>query len=356
MILTILKYLGLCLAAASSIWGTTHELTTKTADNHKRLTKAGIISIFFVLIGLILSIISDDIGRKRAAQEQFAKVTAEAKRTNEITIASQPLTSLNFIFRFESSDTSFRKKMEKGDGDIRENEESVQGGVPSVPYEAMEYQAGLMPMLKFLAQLGDNKQKHSEVNEDNVASNGIIVLIPLDRSPNSVLSFGEIHSQVAWDDNDSASKLSASISTVQPRTTSPVTTKKFSVDSPSKYAIEWNLDPITLENSLNRANPAIRSGAKLPQVLNLVILRVAETLPFAYNNFALTSSNLWYANPNQVKPQVSNVSNMTFSATVNGFSELEYHYNLVSIYHKPLYNDWGEEIEIGCTILEFQLR
>jgi len=119
-ILTILKYLGLCLAAVSSIWGITHELTIKTADNRKRLTKAGIVSILFVVIGLVLSIISEDIGRKHAAQNQFAKVAAEARRTNEITIASQPLTSLKFVLQFESSDTSFRKKMEDGDQDIQE--------------------------------------------------------------------------------------------------------------------------------------------------------------------------------------------------------------------------------------------
>ncbi len=81
MIFTILKSIGLCLAAGSSIWGTTHELTIKTADNRKRLTKAGVVSILFVVVGLVLSIISDDIGRKHAAKEQFGKVAAEAKRT-----------------------------------------------------------------------------------------------------------------------------------------------------------------------------------------------------------------------------------------------------------------------------------
>jgi hypothetical protein len=359
MILTILKYLGLCLAASSSIWGLTHELTIKTADNRKRLTKAGIVSILFIAFGLVLSIISDDIGRKHAAKDQFKKVAAEARRTNEIIIASQPLTSLSFVLQFESSDTSLRKKMEEGNREIQENDSSVQGGVPRVPYEAIEYRYNLIPMMKFLGRLGYNKQKDSKANEEDEKndlsdSNGIVALIPLDDAPNSILSFGEISGQAAWDDGDSAHRLSAGLSP-QSGSILPFTTKEFPADGPSKYAIKWNLDPITLENSVDRANSEIRSGAKLPRVLNFVILGISETIPFAYNNFAITTSNPWHGNAEKDKIEIRNVSNMTLTAIVNGFSELEYHYKLVGIYHKPLYNDSGEVIEIGCTILEFRL-
>jgi len=364
MILTILKYLGLCLAAVSTIWGLTHELTVKTPDNRKRLTKAGIVSILFVAIGLVLGIVSDDIGRRQAAKEQFAKVAAEARRTNEIIIAAQPLTSLNFSLQFETADTGFRKQMEDAEKEIEENAMSSQGGVPRIPFEAMEYESSLIPMLKFLSQAGDKKNntaaKNEEAENNATDSNGIIALVPLDDAPNAILSFGEISGNAEWNNHDTANKLSAGFSSVdngaRTGTSSPQTSKTFATAGPSKYSIDWNLDPVTLESAVDRANAAIRSGAKLPRVLKLVILRIGATLPFAYNNFALTKSDPWHINKGDDTLKTTKLSNMTLTASVNGFTELSYQYKLVNVYQKPLYNDWGEEVEIGCTVFEFKLE
>ena len=55
MVLVILKYFGLCLAAASSVWGTVHNLTVQLPNGHKRLTTAGVISIVLTLTGLAVS-------------------------------------------------------------------------------------------------------------------------------------------------------------------------------------------------------------------------------------------------------------------------------------------------------------
>lgn len=360
MILTILKYLGLLLAAASSIWGTTHELTFKTADNHKRLTKAGFISMIFIIAGLILSIISDDIGRRKAAEEQFAKAAAEAKRTNEIIIASQPLTSLNLVLQFESSDTVFRGEMEEAEIAIQKNVLSEQGGVPKVPFEYMEYEHGLRPMLKFLAQFGDHTLKYPEVYHDdekngNADSSSIVALIPLDGSLNSILFFGDVRGQAAWDDYDTTNKAPGSISPNHSDVTAPLTGRKISVDSPSTYSISWNLDPVTLESSLHRTNTSIRAAAKLPQVINLVMLRIPGTLRFEKDGFAL-SSNSAVLYSDQIKDTLSKVPNMTLSATVNGFSEFEYHYKLNRVYNTPVYDNFGEEIDVRRTILEFRLN
>jgi hypothetical protein len=99
--LIMLKYAGLALAAASSIWVTVNVLTTTTANGQKELTPAGFVAIGLTILGLVTSIISDDLQRRRTAQISRQQVSAEAKRTNSIIIAGQPLTSgLSQGFRY----------------------------------------------------------------------------------------------------------------------------------------------------------------------------------------------------------------------------------------------------------------
>jgi len=65
MVLVVLKYLGLLVAASSSIWGTIHELTASGADQQKHLTHAGKVAIILTVSGLVISIISEDVERRR---------------------------------------------------------------------------------------------------------------------------------------------------------------------------------------------------------------------------------------------------------------------------------------------------
>ncbi|MNJ85782.1 hypothetical protein D3C87_32620 [compost metagenome] len=357
MILTILKFAGLFVAAASSIWGLTQELTFKTKDDRKRLTKAGKVSICFILFGLVSSIVSDHIGREYAAEDQKKKIEAEAKRTNEIIIATQPLTSLNFVLEFESSDSDFRKQMEDGNEKIQENDVSVQGGVPRAPHEAIEEIYSLIPMLKFLGQLGHYKQSGSTTfDEEDSESNGTIMLMPLDESHNTILSFARIYRKVEWyTNNPGDSSLNAKpIADLK----TPYTTKKISANGNSRYSIHWDLDPLTLEHSADRSNSEIRSNAKLPETLKLAILDISTILPFNENNFALTgATNLWHKEKSaHSKSDLGNISNITLRVVVNGFSEFEYSYKLLKAYHKPLYYSFGDEIEVACTMFEFSLE
>src|SRR5262245_59944264 len=87
--LTILKYLGLFLAAGSSIWGTVNTLTITAAHGRKRLTPAGGVSIALTICGLGISIVSEDLQRRQASSVHAEQVAAEAERTNEIIIAGQ---------------------------------------------------------------------------------------------------------------------------------------------------------------------------------------------------------------------------------------------------------------------------
>jgi hypothetical protein len=80
--LIVFKFLGLAIAAGSSIWATVNELTVQD-DGRKRLTRSGFIAIGLTIGGLVISIVFEDLQRRNTAREQAARVTAEAKRTNE---------------------------------------------------------------------------------------------------------------------------------------------------------------------------------------------------------------------------------------------------------------------------------
>ncbi|WP_271585823.1 hypothetical protein [Bradyrhizobium sp. CCBAU 53415] len=75
----MLKYAGLCLAAGFSIWGTVNELTDKALDGTRRLTKAGLVAISFTVLGLIISLVSEDLQRRENDASHAAQVAAEAK-------------------------------------------------------------------------------------------------------------------------------------------------------------------------------------------------------------------------------------------------------------------------------------
>lgn len=68
--LAVLKYVGLLVAAASSIWGTLHELT-ETRDGKKRLKPAGYAAIALIIVGLTINLVSsyfEKLGADRAVR------------------------------------------------------------------------------------------------------------------------------------------------------------------------------------------------------------------------------------------------------------------------------------------------
>jgi hypothetical protein len=75
--LVLLKYLGLCLAAGSSIWGLVNQLTVNAPDGRKRLTRAGTVAISFTVLGLIVSLVSDDLQRRASDAAHKEQILAE---------------------------------------------------------------------------------------------------------------------------------------------------------------------------------------------------------------------------------------------------------------------------------------
>ena len=124
----------------------------------------------------------------------------------------------------------------------------------------------------------------------------------------------------------------------------------------SSYRISWVLDPADLPKSIDRKNPSVASTAKLPRKLRFAILYDVKFWPFPKNDFADPHASLWTDNDGQLQEVTvgrDKLTSMTISITVNNLSELEYNYHLSKLYRLTVLNDFDDELELKCTVLEF---
>ncbi|MGO7998424.1 hypothetical protein ACC734_39775, partial [Rhizobium ruizarguesonis] len=78
-----------------------------------------------------------------------------------------------------------RDAMTRGQEKINENAKDVQWGVPSTPFEAEDYEDALLPLINYLARIGQqNIGKEKPPERKPISSSASIVLIALDNSPN----------------------------------------------------------------------------------------------------------------------------------------------------------------------------
>ena len=367
MILVIRKYLGLCVAAVSSVWGTTHELTVQSPNGKKRLTSPGVVAIVLTILGLAVSILFEDLQRRRTAIEQSQNLAAEAQRTNRIIISAQPLTSLTLSLWFRSGDEELRKEILAGADASIKNSENVQGGSPPVRLDAMEYYADIIPLLKYLARLGPDlgKDHKSHGVEDGTQThrNSIAAIIPLDDARNTVLSFGYIDGEAEPEGSDGSAKLSAGFAPINDYSGLGTTRRGKSWPwggfasgdtTSSTYELGWKLDPVTLKNSMDQAVQDIHATAKFPRVLKIAIFYDAGPLPFEKNNFALSSAEgLWSDEEWILNKTDKPVPDMELTLSVNGFDEIAYKYKLDQVHDVRLQDEYDDPFDARCTMLKF---
>ena len=359
--LRIVTYVGLSIsflaALTSQLWRSSVEVE---GTIRKRLTPAGWVSLGISAVGLLTGVASEVI-RSRV---EYAASQSTQQRTNELIASTQPLTSLSLHWQFSSSDPLLWKVMRDGENAIRENAESSQGGVPRIPFEIVDYDAALVPLLSFIARIGpksyDDWLEHGLTKPIDSAS--IVVLIPLDDSLNAILSLGQIDRKVDWYLSGQANALSAGFATSslrkKPRQGSSiphVSTKLAPTASgASSYTINWALDPTTLANSIDRMNAAVPSTAKLPRVLKIAVFYDMQILPFKEGDFANTAAeNLWTSSGQKDVVFNDTVRDVELVLSSNGSPEPAYKYTLKKIYRKELLNQNEDEIRTRCTLLEF---
>src|SRR5262249_18377308 len=125
-LLTLLKYAGLVIAAASAIWGTTSEMTT-VYEGRKRLTHAGYIAICFTVFGLLISVVSNILEDTQKVYDQNATLLAEVKRTNRIIMSSQPLTSLGLFWDINITNLPLQKLVSSSHEEVMAEAGNKQG-------------------------------------------------------------------------------------------------------------------------------------------------------------------------------------------------------------------------------------
>src|SRR5262249_2845812 len=120
-------------------------------------------------------------------------------RFDELIAATQPLSALSLQLHFASSNSRLRKRMRDGEDRVMENAMSSQGGTPAVPFEVVDYEEKLLPLLRYVARIGPRVyDDRIELENEKVDEHSIVVLMPLDESHNAILSFAHISSEVSW--------------------------------------------------------------------------------------------------------------------------------------------------------------
>jgi hypothetical protein len=337
----------------------------------------------------LLSVARDDIEKNldrtihgfQESQQRFAETQANIvaskqevlennlRRTNEIIVAVQPLTSLSLTWESTSTSAGLRQAITKGEQLAQANAETSQGGTPEVPFEEVDYTEKLLPLLSYIARLVDDGGQKDD-DDDAVTSAGlkkaidkgsIAVLVPLDEANNTVLSFGDIQSGVPWSGEDKSPAVAAGFWRVQGArkiSKTPQVTARFASDESniSSYKINWVLDPADLPKAIDKKNRFIASTAKLPRKLRIAILYDVKFWPFPKNDFADPHARLWADNEDQLQEIAvgrDKLAGMSISMTVNGMSELEYRYRLSKLYRLTVMDDFDDELELKCTVLEF---
>lgn len=169
-------------------------------------------------------------------------------------MAGQPLTSLAINWHFESTSPELWQRIKDGAVEIDENAEDAQGPSHPVPLEAMEYQEALIPFLSRVARIASDRKAKDESHPEQAADT-VIVLIALDDSENAILSFGQIGNGVGWFKDQGEPSISAGFLNSQgfPEGNSiPAVLSSLAANrrGRSSYAVNWNLDPVTLAKSV----------------------------------------------------------------------------------------------------------
>jgi len=316
----------------------------------------------------------DTINGFRDSQTRFTQTQGEIiaskqtllenalQHTNEIIVAGQPLTSLSLHWKFASASAALSKAMAKGADRSVRNSNEEQGGVPEVPFDIMEYEAALIPLLSHVARIGDVRKAgdvpESDQPVDGVLKDSIAVVIPLDESQNAVLSFGEIGKETTWSKNREGALISAGFVMSRDNerrkgNSTPAVTAEDGDDT-SKYTIDWALDPATLAYAVDKRNAAIATTAKLPSVLKIAIFYDAKVLPFQKNNFGVPEARIWDDSEDDrkyVTPE-RDFENATLMVEVNGLRKLNYGFK--RMYKLRPFDEYDDEVDTSCTILEFE--
>jgi len=362
--LNLLKYAGLLLAAVSSIWGTTADVTKKV-NGRKRLTRGGYILISLTVFGLMVSIVSNIVEDHLKTIAQEDNIKAELQRTNRIILAGQPLTSLRLKWLFNVDKQFSQEFTSRTDVEVKEMYNTIQGGYSAQNISDIHKECKLFPFV-------------TSCLSDSVTTSykEFLVLMALDNDENAILSFGNLSDDAKWNGGPftflkkKRLKISGGITfkldfdqfgNAGRELTRPIRNEPWLKKEKDSLFVTWELDPSTFQNCVDRQNPNSSLTANLPTIIRIVILYDIENLPFSSDNLALTQGwNVWgdiSIDTKETERHCLRMFSKSFVELVpNGLKEQVARYNFKRLYAKkvPSLEPEDDDLKCGRLMLQFE--
>lgn len=374
-LLSILKYAGLILATVSSIWGATN-VVSREVNGKKKLTLAGRFSLALTIAGFLISISSTLLQDHQNKIKGEAAALKEIHKTNQIILAGQPLTSLHLQWKFDARNNFLGPLMDscKSDWD-RYHTDWVQGGTISTQANALYKEYFLYPFFG------------SVLNDSVFYESDFLMLISIDNTQSSVLSFGCLNDTVRFPGYDKkipsykallsknkwhlsggisfSSEVDEGIHFGEDITTGRTLSRQPSlIKKNDSVLFDWNLDPFNFMRSVDKMDPNIILTANLPKKLKVLLMHNMKIVPFENNNMTYSPHySLWDEYGADKKTQNDILKHSEIWLIPNGLVDEASHYRLSRMVKKRLteYED-GDDIDgesdsetaPNCWILNFE--
>jgi len=360
IILNILKYVGLAIASAATIWTATN-ITSKEVNGKKELTTAGRVSIIFTLSGLAISITSNILEEKLKAKKASQQAIAEIKRTNKIILSGQPLLQLTLSIQCNGDFKDFKQFSEVLHDEYIEEATNQQGEVSSSKGDAIQFAHGVFPLFM------------KSITGEDRRSEDFLFLISLDEHQNNVLSYGYVNDWSVLDIQNGGYDSSESKRTKY----SKGILSDEDVWKPAYYGgnkrisdpgfgstedgirFEWNLDSSTLFDCLNKLKSHIPLSANLSPIIKVAILYNLKKLPVENENMTSSFGEIWgpyNCEDEQESDAVKNIyTNSALYLTPNQLDNETLTYSLESVcYKKILDEEWQEQLLCNEILLIYR--
>lgn len=364
MLLTFLKYTGLIIAAASSVWGITTDVTKKV-HRRKRLTRGGYISISLTLLGFLISVGSTVVEDRQKSIEQENALRADIRKTNRIILASQPLTSMTLFWEFHEVADSVVRIVTDGTR-IADSLVGHEQGERGRSQNGGTYRENtLYPFLSSIV--------HRPMQTDSLP---FLFLIGLDDTKNTVLPLGYLFQSVTFNGGPLDSliarhqQLPAGIETDEGIDAGFCGHGDAVNASPSiavrrdTVSVSWDLDPLTFSHSICQEIASVHPTANLPDTLHILLIYNFKELPFPSTNLSYSPDfDVWTQNPADGKlnevPDTSSldhqlVAHSWIRLTPNSLTDQTLTYRYLKAEGRHITDkDVGEAVACNAIILYF---
>jgi len=368
--LIAIKYIGLSIAAASSLWGTVTDLTVEVAG-HKQLTIAGIVAIGMTLLGLAVSILSEDVQRRIEARERDKARRAEAKRTNDIIIAGQQLRSLHISWKFEGVPDDVADAVGAAWAGAIDTIMQYRGTRTSDQNGAIFRADALYPALSLLGRrLALPHDEPQDWEPVDYAAENVVALFSLDDDNDVILPFGYLDPRTGWGDGWALASEEPMVPSVEEERhdasgNGSLPNAPDLMEHGKTLRVDWRVDPATFSAAINRQSKLVTPTAKLPDLVFVALLFDIGRMPFKGRDLSAPLDTVfWACTPDTVDTDavygdVTLPEGFTSSLELipNNSSIIRFDYDLFGIRETLFVDDYGHaRRDVRCLVFGYELK